>query len=824
MREISSRAKTYFLYWNSISRKYRAGVWFAVSRKKGAAVAVIIVVVAAIGGFAAYSAMPRQQEDAGPEPVLTTIDRRNESDSDSSTTTIAENASGQQPQQQQQNNNTGTVIANNTVVINKPVYRNNTIIYQPVTINLENYRTTINHHIELENDDDSATKPADKSHSITIRAKRIQSEGWSEKFTDDGVGMFTAVYDINGNIIKTGYADERGFTVSGLEDKLYFVYPADCNDCGNSKKNDIVFMQWEDGSKNRPRLVPADSNVTASYGLVVPERPKQVPLIPPGETGTAAEPEMTLKAHNSTYIYGWVQVSVQLENKVESYDEILVSIYAPDGTLQDSFSYPEQQGFFASRETGEGDYRIVVTYEYDKGTARAEITHPIKFATPKFVNLSATEDNNTGTMRVDGMLEGGLAGENITIALNDPDDQTIKKYAMSFGTRPIFTLFIPGEEARAIFNETGNYTFVVTHLPTGVQGSVTLSHNNNANETEEASTTPMNVSGNAGRSERADMAVQGSDVYVVWQDDTSGHHEIMFAKSSDSGATFSEPVAIGRSEQGGSSLVPDIVVSGNSVYVVWADYNSQNQSAIALRSSNDSGKTFGDTLILGGNYTGENSDPHVAIFKGNIYVLWVAAGAVEGSAGDLMLARSSDGVEFEAAVVGSNATNPAMTSSDSALYLAWQQQLSGNATEGRGEGVNVFASSSDGTNFETAEMLPEMTIQTMAASADAVYIAGVTNNNTVTIARSNGSASFGDALEIGNGASSHVAASGAGVYVAWVQDGKVLLASSSDGGETFEVASVVGDDEGSWPKVAADGNVYMAWTEGSDIMVVVAAK
>jgi hypothetical protein len=802
-----------------------------VSRKKGAAIAVIIAVVAAIGGLAAYSAMPKQEE-AGPEPVLTTMDRQNWSDNneEDSSTTIAENVRPQ-PQQQQDNGSSiianNTVIANNTIVINKPVYRNNTIIYQPVTINLENYRTTINQHIELDDannngNDNSNNKPAaDKSHSITIRAKRIQSEDWSKRFTDDGVGMFTAVYDINGDIVKTGYADERGFTANGLEDKLYFVYPADCNDCGNSK-NDIVFKQWEDGSKDRPRLVPADSDVTASYTLVVPEKPKQVPLIPPGETKTAAEPEITLEAHNATYIYGWVQVSVQLENKVEGYDEILLSVYAPDGTLQESFSYPEQQGFFISREAGEGNYRIVATYKYDKGTAKTEIMHPVKFVTPEFVNLSATEDNNNnGAVRVSGLLEGGLAGENITIAVNSPDGQTVKKYAMSFGTKPIFTLFIPSEEAKAIFSKTVNYTFVVTHLPTGVQGSVTLSHSNNGSETEEASAAaPVNVSNNAGRSERAYIAVQESNIYVVWQDDTSGQNEIMFAKSTDSGTTFSDPVAISKSEQGGSSLTPDIAVLGDSVYIVWVDHNSKEQSAVALRSSNDSGKTFGDTLILGGNYTGKNADPHVAIFKDDIYVLWVT-GAEEESIGDLMLAHSSDGVKFEAAVVGKNATDPAMASSDSALYLAWRQQLSGNNTT-EGGGTNTFASSSDGTNFETSERLHGMTIQAISASADIVYIVGTTTNGTVELARSNDSrASFDDTMDIGNGTSPHVAASGTGVYVVWERDGKILFAASSDRGETFGQAASI-SDESSWSKVAADddNNVYVAWTEGSDIIAV----
>jgi hypothetical protein len=751
-----------------------------VSRKKGAAIA-IIAVVAAFGALVAYAYMTRQP-DEGPAPVLTTIDRSDGLENES--TSVAEDA---QEQPQQENG----AIANNTIIIEKPVYRNNTIIYQPITINLESYRTTINQYFEEKDD-----KPVDRNHSITIHAKRIKSEGWSGKFTDDGVGMFAAVYDINGNLIKTGYADERGFTVKGLENKLYFVYPADCDDC-NGSKNDILFKQWEDGSKDRPRLVPADSEVTASYRLVVPEKSKQVPLIPPGETGTAAEPEITLTTHNATFVYGWVQVSAQVENRVE---DLTIRVYRPDGTLHESFSYPEQQGFFVPREAGEGDYRIVAVYEYGGGTAQAEIMHHIKFATPEFVNLSAVEDN--GTVRISGMLKGGLAGENVTIAIHDPAGKPVRQYATSFGTKPVFTLFI---SSQAIFNQTGTYTFVVTHVQTGVQGSVTLFHE--ANETKTAAA-PVNVSGNAGRSEHAAVAVQGSKAYVVWQDDISGQHEIFFAKSSDSGMTFSEPVTIGRSEQGGFSLRPDITVFGDDIYVVWADY-LEEQSAVAFRSSNDSGDTFGNTVILG-SYDGEGADPQVTVFKNSIYVAWIA-GAQEEFAGDLMLVRSSDGVAFEGAVVSKNASGAIMASSESTLYLAWSSYPSGDTTE---KGVNIFASSSDGNDFETFEVLPDMTMYSMAASDSTAYVAGIQNEDVI-VARSSDGAS--NTTNVAIGASPDIAANGSNIYAVWTDNG-IFLAASADGGKTFGEKDSLGSG-GLWPAVAAGGGAYVAWTEDSDIMV-----
>jgi len=828
------------------------------SRKKGVAVAIIAIVVV-IGGVVAFANTPLPEESSL-APVFTTIDRSNEPEGDSTSTTIAETPAEQQEQQQQPGSTNDTVTINNTViannttiVINKPVYRNNTIIYQPVTINLENYKTIINSKIQQqqqvkeggggeEGSGEPGGQAADTSHSITISANRIESEAWSARFTDDNTGMFTAVYDIGGNLIDAGYADERGFTVEGLEDKLYFVFPADCTDC-NGSKNDIMFRQWEDGSKDRPRLVPAGSEVTASYRLVVPEVPKQVPLTPPpgenpqggeeaeeasprpdNETGSVTKPEITLETQNATFIYGWVQIIAHAENRVNSSDAITITVYRPDGTLHDSFPYSDQMGFFASREAGEGDYRIVATYDYGNGTTEAEITHPIKFATPEFTNLAAVEDGDNGTVRFNGMLENGIAGENITITVHSPGGDELKKYRLTFGTRPVFALFIPADEVDAMFNSTGNYTFTVTHVQTGVTGNATLFHD--ANETETAAV-PVNVSDNPGRSANAAVATQGSSVYVVWADDTSGQNEILFAKSHDAGKTFSEPMAIGRPEVGGFVLDPDIAVSGNNVYVVWADYDSAEQSTAAFVMSHDAGQTFGNKTVLG-DRLGEGADPSVVVFRGDIYVSWIRDAAEEFT-GDLIIARTSNGVDFEAAQMAEEVDAVSMASTEDSLYLTWLHYPTGESSE---ISINVVARSENGVDFELTEENPfdGIVVTSLAASGannNTVYITGFTNDTVVLAKSINDDIYTFNVTGISSGTRASVGASGNTVYLAWEQDGEIFFASSSDAGATFsEPENVSNSGEISyWPDVAvADENAYIAWTEGggasSDIMVV----
>ena len=84
---------------------------------------------------------------------------------------------------------------------------------------------------------------------------------------------------------------------------------------------------------------------------------------------------------------------------------------------------------------------------------------------------------------------------------------------------------------------------------------------------------------------------------------------------------------------------PDIAVSNDNVYVVWKDHNSDEQVAVAFRSSSVGGEIFGDTTILG-NHDGKGWNPQVVVALGSeIYVAWIS-GAFEEFAGNLTLASS----------------------------------------------------------------------------------------------------------------------------------------------------------------------------------------
>jgi hypothetical protein len=131
-----------------------------------------------------------------------------------------------------------------------------------------------------------------------------------------------------------------------------------------------------------------------------------------------------------------------------------------------------------------------------------------------------------------------------------------------------------------------------------------------------------NLSGNAANSFFASVAVSGSNVHVVWQDHTSGLSDILYRRSLDNGNTFPNVIK-NLSGNAGSSGVPSIAASGSNVHVVWQD-NTSGTSDILYRRSLDNGNTFPNVIKnLSGTSVGTDSQsPDVTTSGSNVYVVW----------------------------------------------------------------------------------------------------------------------------------------------------------------------------------------------------------
>ena len=134
----------------------------------------------------------------------------------------------------------------------------------------------------------------------------------------------------------------------------------------------------------------------------------------------------------------------------------------------------------------------------------------------------------------------------------------------------------------------------------------------------------VNISSNLGLSGRPSISAYNGNVYVVWDDNATGNYEIYFAKSTDSGNSFGK--SINLSKNTGRPVLPNIAVStNNTLYVSWTDNanNTRQNQNLHFAKSTDGGNSF----IQPVNIAREDvlGIPAIAASeKTNLYIIWVA--------------------------------------------------------------------------------------------------------------------------------------------------------------------------------------------------------
>ena len=99
---------------------------------------------------------------------------------------------------------------------------------------------------------------------------------------------------------------------------------------------------------------------------------------------------------------------------------------------------------------------------------------------------------------------------------------------------------------------------------------------------------------------------------------STGDGDIYFRTSTDGGATFSS-TTINLSNSAGSSVDPKIAtVSGNNVYVVWSNFITPGNFDILFKKSTDGGASFSDTPINLSNNTRSSSTPEIAAVASSV--------------------------------------------------------------------------------------------------------------------------------------------------------------------------------------------------------------
>jgi hypothetical protein len=94
------------------------------------------------------------------------------------------------------------------------------------------------------------------------------------------------------------------------------------------------------------------------------------------------------------------------------------------------------------------------------------------------------------------------------------------------------------------------------------------------------------------------LAASENNEYVVWWDNKTGNWEVLFARSTDNGATFAEPINISNSPEL-RSIGARIAAQGDYVYISWVEINPETaQRDVSVRTSSDQGETFDEPIML----------------------------------------------------------------------------------------------------------------------------------------------------------------------------------------------------------------------------------
>jgi hypothetical protein len=346
----------------------------------------------------------------------------------------------------------------------------------------------------------------------------------------------------------------------------------------------------------------------------------------------------------------------------------------------------------------------------------------------------------------------------------------------------------------------------------------------------------IDLSDNDGVSSNPRMLVSGNNVFVAWQDTTNApsDNELFFRASNDNGLTFNPFINLSNSR--GESRIPTMLVSGNNLYIAWADEElSNDEFSVLFRASNDNGLTFNPVIDLSPNH--DISGFSMLISGNNVYVVMADLGAPADILDIYFRASNDNGLTFNPVINLSDnpgsSSSPRMFVSGNNVYILWIDTTNGGDTD-----IFFRASNDNGLAFEPfidlSNNAGESRNPQMLVSGNNVYVAWSDEENsndefTVLFRASNDNGqTFNPVIDLSlnhDTSTFRMLASENNVYVVLIDiDGgdDTYFRASNDNGLTFNPIINLSDNVGfsSNPIMLVSGNnVYVTWidtTNGGD--------
>lgn len=125
---------------------------------------------------------------------------------------------------------------------------------------------------------------------------------------------------------------------------------------------------------------------------------------------------------------------------------------------------------------------------------------------------------------------------------------------------------------------------------------------------------------NGGTSAVPSIAISGQIIHLVWADgrDGSNNNEIYYKRSSNEGTNWSSDIRLTNNPA--RSYPPSIAVSGSFLHVVWED-NRNEYYDVYYKRSTDGGINWGADFLMN-NDTSYSNNVSVAISGSMLHVVW----------------------------------------------------------------------------------------------------------------------------------------------------------------------------------------------------------
>jgi len=168
-------------------------------------------------------------------------------------------------------------------------------------------------------------------------------------------------------------------------------------------------------------------------------------------------------------------------------------------------------------------------------------------------------------------------------------------------------------------------------------------------------------------------------VWVVWESERSGNHDIWYKTSSDGGSNWSQASQI--TSDPNRDYGPAVTQTADGrVWVVWESERSGNYD-IWYKTSSDGGSNWSEASQITTDLNHEHEPAVTQTADGRVWVVWT--GELQGTL-DIWYKTSSDGgaTWSEASQITSDALSnsaPAITqTADGRVWVVWQSERSGN--------------------------------------------------------------------------------------------------------------------------------------------------